>query len=485
MATFPVTDSSCEEEETSLSPAATMNGEKSKQRKRKSVQKQVHSSNNKRQKNESEEQIYEVEVVVDHKVDREKHLYLVKWKDWSSDSNTWEPVQHLDGCHEALFAFLDDLTSKNEYSEQEYNTLKSELSVFEQADLVCVLDEYVSPKGILIPAPDYDQINEKLKILSRWPESDRDPEVVKIMKDAIKVVKLHEARQAQLDALKEWEEEMNSIILKGNNQSLISVVNNVDLEGPPESFIYINDYLPGEKVNIPEEPPLGCDCEPNCSLFKRKCCPQVAGGVFAYDKDGRVKVPKGTPIYECNKRCKCNSDCINRVVQKGRTVNLSIYRTNSGCGWGVKACETIPKGGFVCEYVGEVITFDEAELRGQKYDKEGQTYLFDLDFNDTNAFPFTVDAATYGNVSHFVNHSCDPNMTVYAVWINCLDPNIPKLALFANREIKQGEEISFDYLNPSKTSNESEQSGENGVVKNRSYNMVCKCKSKKCRKFYL
>lgn len=457
-----------------------MNGKKSKHQKRRSVKDQI--PNNKRKRNDTEEQVYEVEVVIDHKVDRKLHFYLVKWKDWSSESNTWEPLKHLDGCHEALFAFLDDLTSKNEYSEREYITLKSELSMFELTDLISILDEYVSPKGILIPPPDYEKINERLKIISRWPESDRDPEVIKIMKDAIKVVKLYEARQGQLDALKEWEDEMNSIIEKGTNPSLISVVNNVDLEGPPENFIYINDYLPGEKVNIPEEPPFGCECEPNCSSLKKKCCPHVAGGYFAYDKDGRVKVPKGTPIYECNKRCKCDSDCINKVVQKGRTVKLSIYRTSSGCGWGVKTLEKIPKGGFVSEYVGEVITFDEAERRGKQYDKVGQTYLFDLDFNDTNAFLYTVDAAVYGNVSHFVNHSCDPNMTVYAVWGNCLDPNIPKLALFANREIKQGEEISFDYLNPSKLNQGSVENGKNGVA---IYNMVCKCKSKKCRKFYL
>ena len=59
----------------------------------------------------------------------------------------------------------------------------------------------------------------------------------------------------------------------------------------------------------------------------------------------------GTPIYECNKRCKCSDKCFNRVVQKGRKVKLCIYRTSNGCGWGVKALETIKKGAFVTEYV--------------------------------------------------------------------------------------------------------------------------------------
>ena len=50
----------------------------------------------------------------------------------------------------------------------------------------------------------------------------------------------------------------------------------------------------------------------------------------------------------------------------------------------------------------QIITTEEAERRGHIYDKEGATYLFDLDYVDDE---YTVDAAHYGNISHFVNHS--------------------------------------------------------------------------------
>ena len=66
--------------------------------------------------------------------------------------------------------------------------------------------------------------------------------------------------------------------------------------------------------------------------------------------------------------------------------------------------EPIKANTFVTEYVGEVITSEEAERRGQQYDKKGMTYLFDLDFDDENA-AFTIDAAKFGNISHFFNHS--------------------------------------------------------------------------------
>jgi hypothetical protein len=56
-----------------------------------------------------------------------------------------------------------------------------------------------------------------------------------------------------------------------------------------------------------------------------------------------------------------------------------------------------------------------------------------LDFNEDAVY--SVDASKYGNFSHFINHSCDPNLAVFNVWVDCLDPNLPKLAMFANRDI--------------------------------------------------
>lgn len=50
----------------------------------------------------------------------------------------------------------------------------------------------------------------------------------------------------------------------------------------------------------------------------------------------------------------------------------------------------------------QIITTDEAERRGQVYDRQGSTYLFDLDYVED---VYTVDATHLGNISHFVNHS--------------------------------------------------------------------------------
>ena len=50
-------------------------------------------------------------------------------------------------------------------------------------------------------------------------------------------------------------------------------------------------------------------------------------------------------------------------------IKLAIFKTDNGCGWGVKTLENIRKGTFVVEYVGEVITSEEAEERGKSYGK--------------------------------------------------------------------------------------------------------------------
>jgi hypothetical protein len=57
-------------------------------------------------------------------------------------------------------------------------------------------------------------------------------------------------------------------------------------------------------------------------------------------------------IFECNDRCSCNAiTCNNRVVQKGLTQRFELFKTTDK-GWGIRTLRLIPKGSFVCEYVG-------------------------------------------------------------------------------------------------------------------------------------
>uniref|UniRef100_A0A2H1VHL5 protein-synthesizing GTPase n=1 Tax=Spodoptera frugiperda TaxID=7108 RepID=A0A2H1VHL5_SPOFR len=286
-------------------------------------------------------------------------------------------------------------------------------------------------------------------------------ELVQETRDLLQLYVVTRKRCQQLMKLRKWEAHLNQV----DKSKKLLVENNFDLAGPPENFTYINQCIPGSGVTIPDDPPIGCECTA-CNCRSKTCCGMQAG-LFAYTAKKRLRVAPGTPIYECNKACKCSSECCNRVVQGGRNIKLSIFRTSNGCGWGVKTEQQIRQGQFLCQYVGEVITFEEAEKRGREYDANGLTYLFDLDFNSVEN-PYVVDAAHLGNVSHFINHSCDPNLGVWAVWADCLDPNLPMLALFATRDIEIGEELCFDYLQKASDSDEIETNGSS-ISKDSSY----------------
>uniref|UniRef100_A0A8C0X987 Histone-lysine N-methyltransferase SUV39H2 n=2 Tax=Castor canadensis TaxID=51338 RepID=A0A8C0X987_CASCN len=360
---------------------------------------------------------YEVEYLCDYKVVKDMEYYLVKWKGWPDSTNTWEPLQNLK-CPLLLRQFYND---KHNYLSQ-------------------------VKKGKAIIPKDND----------------------KTLKPAIAEYIVKKAKQRI--ALQRWQDELNR---RKNHKGMIFVENTVDLEGPPSNFYYINEYKPAPGISLVNEATFGCSCT---DCFFEKCCPAEAGVVLAYNKNQQIRIPPGTPIYECNSRCRCGPDCPNRIVQKGTRYSLCIFRTSNGCGWGVKTLVKIKRMSFVMEYVGEVITSEEAERRGQLYDNKGITYLFDLDYESDE---FTVDAARYGNVSHFVNHSCDPNLQVFNVFIDNLDTRLPRIALFSTRTIHAGEELTFDYQMKG-SGDISSDSIDHSPAKKR-VRTVCKCGAVTCR----
>ncbi|XP_072932753.1 histone-lysine N-methyltransferase SUV39H2-like isoform X1 [Epargyreus clarus] len=407
----------------------------------------------KRQRQKSEEFI--IEKILDFKYEEGRGLFYIKWKGWPDSENTWEPIEHLDNCPAIIKEFLAD-------QEFQYcNTLeklKEELSfdnLLSEENLVKRLHE--------VEENEMSKVKEDLIVnllcMTRLRECDECyvSDLVEETRNNLQLYVLCRKRCRQLMALKDWEDHLNQV----DNCKKLIVENSVDLAGPPDNFTYINQSIPGAGVTIPDEPPIGCECT-SCNCRSKSCCGMQAG-LYAYTANKRLRVASGTPVYECNKACKCSSDCTNRVVQKGRSLKLCIFRTSNGCGWGVRTEQKIKQGQFVCQYVGEVITFEEAEKRGREYDANGLTYLFDLDFNSVEN-PYVVDAAHLGNVSHFINHSCDPNLGVWAVWADCLDPNLPMLALFSTCDIEAGEEICFDYLQKCSEDDESTSAAHKEVV---------------------
>ncbi|KAJ1623550.1 SET domain protein, partial [Pavlovales sp. CCMP2436] len=141
--------------------------------------------------------------------------------------------------------------------------------------------------------------------------------------------------------------------------------------------------------------------------------------------------------------CACAHTCPNRVVQHGMRVRLEVFRTPRA-GWGVRAVDAIRAGAFLCEYAGEYLPDDEAEERGIRYDEHDMSRLMDVQGDGPDALRMCVDATNFSNVARFVNHSCAPNCHKQRVFADHMS-RLPRIALFALRDIAPLEEISYDY----------------------------------------
>lgn len=137
---------------------------------------------------------------------------------------------------------------------------------------------------------------------------------------------------------------------------------------------------------------------------------------------------------------------------------------------GLRSLDDIQTGDFIDRYLGEVLTKNEAD---QREDDQQVSYLFGLDWmvgstmqeQDINV----VDGQKFGNVTRFMNHSCDPNCKIIPVSVDNLT-DFYYLAFFARRDIPAGTELTFDY-NP----------GFDKKQKMASDAVKCLCGAKKCR----
>ena len=154
-------------------------------------------------------------------------------------------------------------------------------------------------------------------------------------------------------------------------------------------------------------------------------------------------------VYECSLASGCGLECKNRLVQKGPTFRLEVIRCLAKDGkfvkgWGVRSPDFIPKGAFICEYIGEYISDDEAESRGIRYDNQKMSRLMDVVGDGKDCVRMCIDATKFSNLGRFLNHSCDPNVFKQRVFCDH-NSRLPRVAFFALRDIKALEELAYDY----------------------------------------
>lgn len=94
-------------------------------------------------------------------------------------------------------------------------------------------------------------------------------------------------------------------------------------------------------------------------------------------------------------------------------------------GLGLFAIDTIPKGSFIIEYQGPLLTDDEVNKKGGKY-------LFAL------GKTWTIDGSSRKNIARYINHSC--------VQTNCEPIQYAKrIKIRATKTIQPGQELFYDY----------------------------------------
>ncbi|KAK9095099.1 hypothetical protein Scep_026568 [Stephania cephalantha] len=248
-------------------------------------------------------------------------------------------------------------------------------------------------------------------------------------------------------------------ISQGKEKMPISAFNTIDDSKPPP-FEYVTRMIYPSWYNL--VPPKGCDCVSGCSDSAKCYCVVKNGGGLPFNHNGAIVEAKPL-VHECGPSCKCPPSCPNRVSQHGIMFQLEIFRTDLR-GWGVRSIDSIPSGSFICEYTGELLQDKEAEQRA-----DGDEYLFDIghNYNDqalwgglSTLIPptlqsgssetvedvgFTIDAALYGSIGRFINHSCSPNLYAQNVLYDHDDKRMPHIMLFAAENIPPLQELTYHY----------------------------------------
>ncbi|XP_061940948.1 histone-lysine N-methyltransferase ash1 isoform X2 [Apis cerana] len=161
---------------------------------------------------------------------------------------------------------------------------------------------------------------------------------------------------------------------------------------------------------------------------------------------------------ECSPQlCPCGDKCENQKIQKHEWApGLQKFMTEDK-GWGVRTQQSIKSGVFILEYVGEVVSEREFKSRmATRYANDTHHYCLHLDGG------LVIDGHRMGGDGRFVNHSCEPNCEMQKWSVH----GLPRMALFASRDIKPGEELTYDY---------------NFALFNPSEGQECRCGSNACR----
>ena len=123
------------------------------------------------------------------------------------------------------------------------------------------------------------------------------------------------------------------------------------------------------------------------------------------------------------------SAALTAAPASGRRIQV---RKSGVHGKGVFALRPIAEGAMLIEYLGEVISWDEA-LRRHPHDPSDPDHTFYFHIDEQHV----IDANHGGNAARWINHACAPNCEA--------DDRSGRIFIVALRNIAVGEELFYDY----------------------------------------
>nr|GEZ00834.1 60S ribosomal protein L23 [Tanacetum cinerariifolium] len=214
----------------------------------------------------------------------------------------------------------------------------------------------------------------------------------------------------------------------GNNQSLVQTFENLT-EAETQCGLLSLSNAPFDHTEAPVPIPRYVVSSPFTNVH-------VVNGVYS-DVFNRTFRKQNTPVVDNLSDSSLTLCLKDDSLQRGLQANLQVFMTAEGKGWGLRTLEDLPKGTFVCEYVGEIVSNTELIEQNEQNTDEKHTHPVLLDegfLKDKEAL--CLDATSLGNVARFINHRCeDANLVVIPV----------EHAFFTARDVKAMEELTWDY----------------------------------------
>jgi hypothetical protein len=167
-------------------------------------------------------------------------------------------------------------------------------------------------------------------------------------------------------------------------------------------------------------------------------------------------------------------DGVKRVVRGCRVPLYAMFTEETA--WGVYVAQRIPRGEYVGEYTGELISSAEARRRhAHEYDRATLNYILALREQTRDAASIVrtnVDATRCGSFARFFNHSCEPTLRVEALRV---DSFVPRLVFFTQRDVERDEQLTFDYGCQATSAASPEDARDRGD------GVACRCRAASCR----